>query len=84
MKTIALVRESRHRGITKVGWLFTFAVAANNPVRLGICWQVAPGQYEGTGESCPHAQKSSKWRYKHFLSLEAYVRAPSIGFRYSA
>jgi transposase len=34
MKTIALVRKVRHRGIEKVGWLFTFAAAAYNLVRL--------------------------------------------------
>jgi len=34
MKTIALVRKVRHRGIEKVGWLFTFAAAAYNLVRM--------------------------------------------------
>jgi len=30
MKTIALMRKVRHRGIEKVGWMFTFAAAAYN------------------------------------------------------
>jgi transposase len=34
LKTIALVRKVRHRGIEKVGWLFTFAAAAYNLVRM--------------------------------------------------
>jgi IS5 family transposase len=34
MKTIALVRKVRHRGIEKVGWLFTLAAAAYNLVRM--------------------------------------------------
>jgi transposase len=34
LKTIALVRKVRHRGIHKVGWVFTFAAAAYNLVRM--------------------------------------------------
>jgi hypothetical protein len=34
MKTIALLRKVRHRGIFKVGWVFTFAAAAYNLVRM--------------------------------------------------
>jgi len=34
MKTIALVRKVRHRGIEYVGWIFTFAAAAYNLVRM--------------------------------------------------
>jgi transposase len=34
MKTIALLRKLRHCGILKVGWIFTFAAAAYNLVRL--------------------------------------------------
>jgi IS5 family transposase len=34
IKTIALMRKVRHRGIHKVGWLFTFATAAYNLVRM--------------------------------------------------
>ena len=34
LKTIALMRKVRHRGVAKVGWLFTFAAAAYNLVRL--------------------------------------------------
>ena len=33
LKTIALLRKVRHRGIFKVGWAFTFAAAAYNLVR---------------------------------------------------
>jgi transposase len=34
LKTIALMRKVRHRGIHKVGWVFTFAAAAYNLVRI--------------------------------------------------
>lgn len=34
LKTIALLRKVRHRGISKVGWIFTFAAAAYNLVRM--------------------------------------------------
>jgi transposase len=34
LKTIALLRKLRHRGIFKVGWIFTFAGAAYNLVRM--------------------------------------------------
>ena len=34
LKTIALMRKVRHRGIGKVGWIFTFAAAAYNLVRM--------------------------------------------------
>jgi transposase len=34
LKTVALMRKVRHRGIHKVGWVFTFAAAAYNLVRL--------------------------------------------------
>jgi len=34
LKTIALMRKVRHRGLDKVHWLFTFACAAYNLVRM--------------------------------------------------
>jgi transposase len=34
LKTVALMRKVRHRGIHKVGWVFTFAAAAYNLVRM--------------------------------------------------
>ena len=34
LKTIALMRKVRHRGVCKVHWLFTFACAAYNLVRM--------------------------------------------------
>lgn len=33
-KTVAGLRKLRHRGVTKVDWQFTFAMAAYNLVRL--------------------------------------------------
>ena len=34
LKTIALMRKVRHRGTLKVDWIFTFACAAYNLVRM--------------------------------------------------
>jgi transposase len=34
LKTIGLLRKTRHRGIFRVGWVFTFAAAAYNLVRM--------------------------------------------------
>jgi hypothetical protein len=34
LKTIALMRKVRHRGVCKVHWIFTFACAAYNLVRM--------------------------------------------------
>jgi transposase len=34
MKTIGLLRKLRHRGLERVGWMFTFAAAAYNLVRI--------------------------------------------------
>jgi transposase len=34
MKTVGLMRQTRHRGIERVGWMFTFAAAAYNLLRI--------------------------------------------------
>jgi hypothetical protein len=34
LKTVALMRKVRHRGRALIEWLFTFAVAAYNLVRI--------------------------------------------------
>jgi transposase len=34
LKTVGILRKTRHRGIFKVGWVFTFAAAAYNLVRM--------------------------------------------------
>ena len=34
MKTVALQRKTRFRGLARVGWMFTFAAAAYNLVRM--------------------------------------------------
>jgi IS5 family transposase len=39
-KTIALLRKTRHRGVRRVGWMFTFALAVYNLVRIrNLTWQ---------------------------------------------
>jgi IS5 family transposase len=34
LKTVAGLRKTRHRGVARVGWMFTFAAAAYNLVRM--------------------------------------------------
>ncbi len=34
MKTVGMLRKTRHRGTSKVEWVFTFAAAAYNLVRM--------------------------------------------------
>ena len=34
MKTVGLMRKTRHRGVARVGWMFTFTAAAYNLVRM--------------------------------------------------
>jgi len=41
LKTVALLRKVRHRGIFKVGWVLTFAAAAYNLVRMRNLRQLA-------------------------------------------
>jgi len=34
LKTVGLLRKVRHRGVARVGWMFTFAAAVYNMVRM--------------------------------------------------
>ncbi len=34
LKTVGLLRKTRHRGVARVGWMFTFGLAVYNLVRL--------------------------------------------------
>jgi hypothetical protein len=34
LKTVAMLRKTRNRGVFRVGWIFTFAAAAYNLVRM--------------------------------------------------
>ena len=39
LKTVGSLRQTRHRGLERVGWMFTFAVAAYNLVRMrNLTW----------------------------------------------
>ena len=42
VKTVALLRKTRHRGVRRVGWMFTFALAVYNLVRIrNLTWASA-------------------------------------------
>jgi hypothetical protein len=34
LKTVGMLRKTRHRGLSRVGWMFTFTAAAYNLVRM--------------------------------------------------
>ena len=34
LKTVGLLRKTRHRGVARVGWMFTFGLAVYNLVRM--------------------------------------------------
>jgi hypothetical protein len=34
MKTVGLMRKTRHKGLPRVGWMFTLTAAAYNLVRI--------------------------------------------------
>jgi len=34
LKTVGLLRKARHRGVARVGWMFTFGLAVYNLVRM--------------------------------------------------
>ena len=42
LKTVGLLRKTRHRGVRRVGWMFTFATAVYNLVRMRTLAE-APG-----------------------------------------
>ena len=42
VKTVGLCRQMRHRGLRRVGWMFTFALAVYNLVRIrNLTWVAA-------------------------------------------
>ncbi|MGH9390330.1 MAG: IS5 family transposase, partial [Vicinamibacteria bacterium] len=42
LKTVGQLRKTRHRGLARVGWMFTFALAAYNLVRIrNLTWSPA-------------------------------------------
>jgi Transposase DDE domain len=41
LKTVRLLRKARHRGLARVGWMFTFAAAVYNLVRMRTLAAVA-------------------------------------------
>jgi hypothetical protein len=41
LKTVGLLRKTRHPGMARVGWMFTFAAAVYNLVRMRTLVAVA-------------------------------------------
>jgi len=59
LKTVGMLRKTRHRGVFKVGWVFTFAAAAYNLVRMRTLLFPAVQSAQVRGEVCPNAEIQS-------------------------
>src|SRR5436190_4672145 len=55
LKTVGMLRKTRHRGLLRVGWVFTFAAAAYNLVRMRNLLSPAVPSAGLRGEVCPDA-----------------------------
>ena len=79
LKTIALIRKVRHRGIEKVGWIFTFAAAAYNLVRMRNLLARPVCAASARGEVCPRSAQAGKTsgRYRHLACVTAGQMTPS-------
>ncbi len=60
LKTIALMRKVRNRGIEKVGWVFAFAAAAYNLVRMRKLLPSPVGAAWSQGRSVPERGQSGR------------------------
>ena len=52
MKTVALQRKTRFRGPDRIGWMFTFAAAAYNLVRISTSWRRPSGSSSFSCQAC--------------------------------
>ena len=66
MKTVGLLRKLRHRGLQRVGWIFTFTAAADNLVRIrNLVIGAGPPLVVGQGppeEECVQRAKQGRER----------------------
>jgi hypothetical protein len=60
LKTVGMLRKTRHRGLLNVGWVFTFAAKAYSLVRMRNLLAAPVGAARGTGEACPKPAASGK------------------------
>jgi len=71
VKTICLLRQTRHRGRLRVGWMFVFSLAVYNLVRVCNLVEQAPCVVRSTkGWSARWRHESQSWpwlRRRHFF-----------------
>jgi transposase len=60
LKTVGMRRKTRHRGLLRVGWIFTFAAAAYNLVRMRNLLASPVGAACATGEVCRSCWQKAK------------------------
>src|ERR1700683_172961 len=60
MKTVGMLRKTRHRGVFKVGWVFTFTAAAYNLVRMRNLLYLAVQSAQVRGRSVPERRKTGR------------------------
>src|SRR5262249_22575639 len=68
LKTIGLMRKTRYRGARRVGWMFTFAAAAYNLVRIRTVTAARAGRAALSGRSaCSNrARRASERPHRGF------------------
>jgi hypothetical protein len=57
LKRVAGQRKTKYRGLWRVGWIFTFAAAAYNLVRMRTLATLAVPAATASGEACPNRPK---------------------------
>src|SRR5215831_9187304 len=75
VKTVALFRKTRHRGVRRVGWMFTFGLAVYNLVRIrNLTWAGATARPSRSAGQCRRRGRRTgpqdlrppfKWLRKH-------------------
>jgi transposase len=60
-KTVAGLRKARHRGLAKIDWQFTFAMAAYNRVACRSCWRQPPDA-RTLPEAAPLPPETGLWQ----------------------
>src|SRR5262249_60882165 len=73
LKTVAMLRKTRHRGLLRVGWIFTFAAAAYNLVRMRNLLSPAVRSALVGGRCVQNRQMAKRDPLKYLPTSNSYV-----------
>jgi hypothetical protein len=74
MKTVGNLRKTRHRGVQRVGWIFTLTAVAYNLVRLrNLMATVSPWSAKDSG-NVGILPATGQWRRQHSRVSSAFAR----------